>query len=48
LKELIITDSIPLDHKKRDAKIKVLSIAPLFAEAIWRIHREESVSCLFD
>ncbi|MFZ5801215.1 MAG: ribose-phosphate diphosphokinase, partial [Candidatus Omnitrophota bacterium] len=47
LKELIITDSIPLDHKKRDAKIKVLSIAPLFAEAIWRIHREESVSCLF-
>lgn len=48
LKELIITDSIPLDHKKKSVKIKVLSIASLFSEAIWRIHREESVSCLFD
>lgn len=48
LKELIITDSIPLDNRKKSPKIKVLSIAPLLAEAIWRIHQEESVSCLFD
>jgi len=46
LKELIITDSIPFN--KKSSKIKVLSIAPLLAEAIWRIHREESVSSLFD
>jgi len=45
LKELIITDSIPFD--KKSSRIKVLSIAPLLAEAIRRIHREESVSSLF-
>lgn len=48
LKELIITDSIPFSDHKQHPKIKVLSIAPLLAEAIWRIHREESVSSLFD
>jgi ribose-phosphate pyrophosphokinase len=48
LKELIITDSIPFTNGKHHPKIKVLSIAPLLAEAIWRIHREESVSSLFD
>ena len=48
LKELVITNTIPLeDHKKR-SKIKVLSVAELFADAIKRIHKEESVSCLFD
>ncbi|MDP3143132.1 MAG: ribose-phosphate pyrophosphokinase [Candidatus Omnitrophota bacterium] len=46
LKELIITDSIPFN--KKSSRIKVLSIAPLLAEAICRIHREESVSSLFD
>ena len=30
------------------SKIEVLSIAPLLAEAINRIHREESISTLFD
>jgi ribose-phosphate pyrophosphokinase len=48
LKELIITDSIPLDEKKRHPRIKVLSVAQLMGEAIWRIHTEESISCLFD
>ena len=48
LKQLLITDSIPLDSTKKHPKIKVLSIADLLAEAIKRIHNEESVSCLFD
>ncbi len=48
LKELVITDSIPLSNDKKHPKIKVLSIAGLLAEAIKRIHNEESVSCLFD
>jgi len=48
LKELVITDSIPLPKEKVIKKIKVLSIASLFGEAIKRIHREESVSSLFD
>jgi ribose-phosphate pyrophosphokinase len=47
LEELIITDSIPLDEKKKHPRIKVLSIANLLAEAINRIHNEESISCLF-
>ncbi|MFH0763282.1 MAG: ribose-phosphate pyrophosphokinase [Candidatus Omnitrophota bacterium] len=48
LKELLITDSIPLAENKRHPKIKVLSVANLLGEAIKRIHNEESVSCLFD
>jgi ribose-phosphate pyrophosphokinase len=48
LKELVITDSIPLPKEKAIKKIKVLSIASLFGEAIKRIHHEESVSSLFD
>jgi len=48
LKELVITDSIPLDNHKRHPKIKVLSVARLLGEAIKRIHCEESVSSLFD
>ena len=48
LEELIITDSIPFKKKKENPKVKIVSIAPLLAEAIHRIHNEESVSCLFD
>jgi len=49
LKELLVTNTIPInDSKKLGNKIKVLSVAPLLAEAIKRIHNEESVSCLFD
>lgn len=47
LKELVITNTIPLVREKRLNKIKVLSIGPLLAEAIKRIHNEESVSSLF-
>jgi len=48
LKELVITDSIPLDNKKKHERIKVLSVSELLCEAIKRIHNEESISCLFD
>jgi len=47
IKTVFVTNSIPLNGE-RDKKIKVLSIAPLLAEAIKRIHNEESISCLFD
>jgi len=47
LEELIITNSVPLPPEKRRPKIHVLSVAPLLAEAIRRIHDEESVSTLF-
>jgi ribose-phosphate pyrophosphokinase len=48
LKELVISDSIPLTEDKNHPKVKVLSVARLLGEAIKRIHNEESVSSLFD
>jgi ribose-phosphate pyrophosphokinase len=48
LKELIVTDSIPLAPQKQLPSIHVLSVAPLLAEAIKRIHFNESVSKLFE
>ena len=45
---VIITDTIPLPAEKAIPKIKVLTVAPLLGEAIKRIHRNESVSRLFD
>lgn len=48
IKELIVTDTIPLPNDKHSDKIKVLSVAPLFAEAIHRIYEGLSVSKLFD
>ncbi len=47
LQSLVITDTIPLPPHKRSPRIKVLSIAPLLAQAIIRIHEDNSVSELF-
>jgi len=47
LKELAVTDTIPLKESQRNSKLKVLSVGPLLAEAIKRIHNAESVSSLF-
>lgn len=48
LKEIVITDSIPLPPEKTVSKIKVVSVAALLADAIQRIHEEKSISILFD
>jgi len=48
LKELVVTDTIPLSPDARDCeKIRVVSVAPLLGEAVRRINNEESVSSLF-
>ncbi len=47
LREVVITDTIPLPPYKRLPKITTISVAPLFAEAIRRIHQGESVGALF-
>jgi ribose-phosphate pyrophosphokinase len=47
LREVVITDSVPLAPAKRLPKITTLSVAPLIGEAIKRIHRGESVGALF-
>lgn len=48
IKELVITNTIELDEDKQSDKITSLSIAPLVADAINRVHNEVSVSTLFD
>ncbi len=45
---VVVTDTIPLPPEKMIPKIKVLTVAPLLAEAIKRIHHDQSVSQLFD
>lgn len=48
IEEVLLTDTIPLGEKaERTSKIKVVSVAGLLAEAIRRIHDDESVSSLF-
>lgn len=47
IKEIVITDSIPLADQKRLPNMKVLSVAELFAGAISRIHDGRSVTELF-
>jgi ribose-phosphate pyrophosphokinase len=47
IREVAVTNSIPLPPAKRPARLRVLSTAPLFAQAMRSIHRNESVSTLF-
>jgi len=47
LRQLLVTDTIPLTERKRSAKIQVKSVAPIFAQAIRAIHDGSSVSRLF-
>ena len=47
LREVVLTNSIPLPPEKRLPIITTLSVAPLIGEAIRRIHRGESVGALF-
>ena len=48
LDELVVTDTIPLrDDAKACSRIRVLSIAGLFAETVRRISADDSVSSLF-
>ncbi|MCC6175483.1 MAG: ribose-phosphate pyrophosphokinase [Chloroflexi bacterium] len=48
LREVVVTDTIPLPDGCDDPRITVLSVAPLIGEAIRRIHRGSSVGALFD
>jgi len=45
--EIVTTNTVPIPTEKRLPNMRILSVAPLFAEAIQRIHNGESISSLF-
>ncbi|MEC8858327.1 MAG: ribose-phosphate pyrophosphokinase [Chloroflexota bacterium] len=45
--EVVVTDTIPMPPEKRNGKFTILSVAPLLGEAIYRIHKGQSVGDLF-
>jgi ribose-phosphate pyrophosphokinase len=47
LRQLVVTDTIPLTERKKSDKIRVKSVAPIFAQAIRAIHDGSSISRLF-
>jgi ribose-phosphate pyrophosphokinase len=48
VKEVVVTDTVPVNDNKRIDKITVLPIAPLLGEAISRIHTGQSVGAMFE
>jgi len=48
IKEVVVTNTLPVPEDRRHGKIHVLSVAPLFAHAIQNVYDDESVSELFD
>jgi ribose-phosphate pyrophosphokinase len=47
LREVVLTDTVPLPEEKRIDKIVTLTVAPLLGQAISRIHTGQSVGALF-
>jgi len=45
--EVVVTNSIPLSEERNFPQLRVLSVANMLGEAIWRIHEESSVSSMF-
>ncbi len=48
IEELVLLNTLPVPEEKRIGKMKILSVAPLFAEAMTRIFTNGSISKLFD
>lgn len=48
IEKLYVTDTVENQPVEFSSKVEVVSVAPLFAEAIRRIHRRESISVLFE
>lgn len=48
IEELVMLNTIPLNEENDNHKIRSISVAPLFAEAIKRIYDDEPISKLFE
>jgi ribose-phosphate pyrophosphokinase len=47
LDKVLVTDTLPLPDNGPSDKIEIVSVAPLLAEAVTRIHKDLSISALF-
>jgi ribose-phosphate pyrophosphokinase len=48
IERILVTDTINIPEEKQIDKLKFVSVASVFGEAIQRIHEEKSISVLFD
>lgn len=48
IEEVVVTNTLPIPDEQQHGKIRVLSVAPLFARAIQNVYNDDSVSELFD
>ncbi len=47
ISEIVTTDTVPIPSAKRPPNLKILSVAPIFGEAIWRNFTRQSIGDLF-
>jgi ribose-phosphate pyrophosphokinase len=47
ISQIVSTDTVPIPTEKRVPKLEILSVAPLFAEAIWKNYAHQSIGDLF-
>ena len=48
IEELVLLNTMPIPEEKRIDKMKILSVGPIFAEALTRIHNNDSISKIYD
>jgi ribose-phosphate pyrophosphokinase len=48
IEKLFVTDTLPIPDERKTDRLEVLTVAPLLAEAIMRIHKDLSISALFN
>jgi ribose-phosphate pyrophosphokinase len=48
IRRLYVTDTLPISDDQKTDRLEVLTVAPLLAEAIMRIHKDLSISALFN
>lgn len=47
IKEIVTTNTVPIQSEKQPPCLKILSVAPIFGEAIWRNYNHQSIGDLY-